>query len=88
PFLKPFWRVRVGLPARVVHPGLALRRIDLPTLIIQPEKDTRVPASEGERLALASPRGEMVVIPGAGHTDVLQHPGLGELVREFVARVV
>lgn len=86
PFLKPFWRARVGLPARRLHPGRRLRGITVPTLVIQPAEDSRVPPHEGERLARAS-RTAVALIPGAGHTDILEHPKVGELLREFAARV-
>lgn len=86
PLLKPFWRVRVGLPERVLHPGRNLERVKLPTLIIQPENDLRVPLSDGERLARAS-GGRLAVVPGAGHADVLQHPLTGELMRAFMTGV-
>lgn len=86
PLLRPFWRVRVGLPERRLHPGLALSRISLPTLVIQPEVDTRVPPTEGARLASTAGT-TMKLVSGAGHTDVLQHTATAALVREFAAEI-
>lgn len=83
PFLRPFWRVRIGLPWRELHPGLALQRTSVPTLVIQPENDTRVPLDDGRRLAAAS--GSVVaLVEGAAHSDILQHPRTGELIGEFL----
>lgn len=83
PLLRPFWRLRVGQPARRLHPGHALEALAVPTLVIQPEMDTRVPPTEGVRLATAA-RTVVSMVPGAGHTDVLQHPRTAELCLEFV----
>ncbi|MDT8340128.1 MAG: alpha/beta fold hydrolase [Longimicrobiales bacterium] len=84
PLLKPFWRVRVGVPARTVHPGRALTGLALRTLVIQPERDTRVPPRDGERLARAAGT-EAMLVAGADHTDVLTSPQVAELLRDFVA---
>lgn len=86
PLLRPFWRIRVGVPERKVHPGRALARVGIPVLVVQPELDTRVPVSDGRRLAAVAGT-PMALVAGARHTDVLQHPELGRLVREFVTRV-
>lgn len=86
PFTRPFFRWRIGLPDRVLNPARALPRLDIPVLVIQPGDDTRVPPSEGERLARLS-GSEMVLIPGAGHTEVVDHPETGRALRAFLAGV-
>lgn len=84
PLLRPFWRLRVGQPARRLHPGLALEKLAVPTLVIQPAADTRVPPEEGTRLASAAGLA-VSIVPGAGHTNVLQHPRTAELCLDFTA---
>lgn len=86
PLTRPFFRLRIGLPGRALDPGLALPRLHIPVLVIQPGADTRVPPTEGERLARLS-GSEMVLIPGAGHTDVLDHPETGRALRDFLTRI-
>lgn len=42
-----------------------------PTLVVHGEADEVVPFEMGKRVAKALPRGELVPVPGAHHTDVL-----------------
>jgi alpha-beta hydrolase superfamily lysophospholipase len=81
--LRPFWRLRVGVPEEEIHPGKAAARLRIPMRVVQPEHDTRVVPEEG--VALAQAVGvPLVTIRGAGHTDVLQSPRLGEEIVRFL----
>ena len=84
PLLRPFWRIRVGVPEGDIHPGKAVERLRIPIRVVHPDHDTRVVPSEGVALAKAAGV-EMVSIQGAGHTDVLERPQLGEEVRRFLS---
>jgi pimeloyl-ACP methyl ester carboxylesterase len=82
--MRPFWRLRVGVPEREIHPGKAAARLRIPMRVVHPDQDVRVVPEEG--VALAEAAGvELVNIPGAGHTDVLEDPRLGEEVTRFLA---
>ena len=79
--LRPFlWR-RVGLPFAALTPVLRIRELRLPLLLLQPEHDQRVTRAHAERLAEAAGR-PYVLVRGAEHTDVLEHP---ETVRRVLA---
>lgn len=55
-----------------LRPGLP--GIAIPTLIVQGELDTSRPPSLGEEMAALIPGAELHVIPGAGHTPMLEYP--------------
>lgn len=42
--------------------------VKVPTLVARGERDVIVPQGWAERVAGLLPRGELVVVPGAGHT--------------------
>lgn len=83
PLMRPFWRLRVGVPEGEIHPGRAAERLRIPFRIVHPDQDTRVVLAEGEALAQAAGV-ELRSIPGAGHTDVLERPELGEEIARFL----
>jgi len=83
PLMKPFWRLRVGVPERDIHPGKAAERVRIPLKVVHPELDSRVVQEEGEALA-RSAGVELVTIPSAGHTDVLGRPELGDEIVAFL----
>jgi alpha-beta hydrolase superfamily lysophospholipase len=83
PMLRPFWRLRVGVPEAEIHPGKAAERLRIPMRVVHPEHDTRVVPEEGVALAQAAGV-PLVTIPDAGHTDVLQKPRLGEEIVRFL----
>jgi fermentation-respiration switch protein FrsA (DUF1100 family) len=53
--------------------GDKIKTVSLPTLVIHAEKDRLIPASEGRALydLSGSTRKRLVIIPGAGHNDVM-----------------
>lgn len=84
PLSRPFFRLHIGLPERELSPARALPRLRLPVLVVQAGDDTRVPPSEGRRLAELAGT-EMTLVPGAGHTDILEHPETAAALRSFLA---
>lgn len=86
PLLRPFWRMRIGVPEREIHPGKAAERLRIPFRVVHPENDTRVVPAEGEALAQAAGVA-LVRIEGAGHTDVLDRPETAEEIVRFLREV-
>lgn len=84
PMTRPFFRLRVGLPERDLSPARVLPELDIPVCVIQPAEDTRVPPSEGRRLAELAGTG-MHLVEGAGHTSILENDRAGAILGEFVA---
>lgn len=86
PLTRPFFRLRVGLPERVLSPARVLPQLDVPVCVIQPAEDTRVPPSEGRRMAELAGT-PLHLVQGAAHTSVLEHPETHEILRAFLGRV-
>ncbi len=71
--------------------GLDLRpdlpRIGLPALVIHGDADPLVPLAAAETWAAALPRGELAVIPGAGHVPIMTRPqAVVDAIHRFLAR--
>ncbi len=69
-YLQPFFRpVNQRFTASVAaYDALAeLRRLDVPVLIVQGDKDVQVSVQDAEALAAAKPAARMILIPGANH---------------------
>jgi hypothetical protein len=72
---------RVGIPVRrhaipqawARFNVMAVAQVTIPVLLIHGERDMLIPLADGEALLEACPsvRKELVVIPGAGHNDIL-----------------
>jgi alpha-beta hydrolase superfamily lysophospholipase len=82
--LRPFWWRRIGGSFRPHVPARRIPELRVPLLIIQPENDQRVGRDHAERLASAAGV-PYQLIPGRGHTDVLEAPMTTRLIEEFVA---
>lgn len=66
-----------------------LRRFDRPVLVIAGEEDEIVPRPESEAMAEAAPKGELVVVPGAGHLTPLEAPAVTDAaLLDFLRRVI
>lgn len=61
----------------------ALRRLDVPTLIIHGTKDEMIPIAHGKKLAAAIPGAETIWLEGVGH--IFPPPHLSELTGEIIA---
>lgn len=81
---RPFFWRKIGSTFRDFTPSRRIREIDVPLLMLQPEHDTRVVREHADKLAAAAGQ-PYVLIEGAEHTDVLEHPKTLELIEEFVA---
>ncbi|MEX2467349.1 MAG: alpha/beta fold hydrolase [Gemmatimonadota bacterium] len=82
---RPFFWRRVGSTFRELTPSRRIREVTVPLLMLQPEHDTRVVRDHADRLSAAAGQ-PYVLIEGAEHTDVLEHPLTVALVAEFASR--
>lgn len=66
-----------------------LRRVDVPVLVVQGDRDTQVTPADAEVLRAAAPRGELAVLAGANHLFKAQDLAgrVGELALEADPRV-
>ena len=63
-----------------------LSSFTFPSLIVLGELDAFIPASLGEAMKQLMPRGQLALIPKAGHMPPLEQPeALNEVVRQFMA---
>ena len=83
---RPFFWRRVGSTFRELTPTRRIGELKLPLLMLQPEHDTRVVRDHADRLSAAAGQ-PYVLIEGAEHTDVLEHPRTTELLVEFASRL-
>lgn len=84
--LRPFWRIRVGVPWKALDPQLRAKDLEVPFLVLHGEEDESVSASHAHRLAGAGGV-EPKIFPGQGHTDVLESPDLHREVIGFLAKL-
>lgn len=82
--LRPFWWRRLGGTFGPHTPVRRIREIDVPLLLIQPEHDERVTREHAEQLSAAAGV-PYHLIPGRGHTNVLEAGMTIELVEDFLA---
>jgi pimeloyl-ACP methyl ester carboxylesterase len=81
--LSPFWRWRAGLPWRTLDPQRRASEMRVPFLVLHGEEDESVPVKHAYLLAQAGgvePR----ILPGEGHTDILESPALHRPIFEFL----
>lgn len=65
-------RWRYGLDFRAVSPAEAVRRAQVPILLIHGSEDSNIPAQHSATIAAANPRRvQLWLIPGGRHTDAL-----------------
>lgn len=66
-----------------------LRRVEVPVLIVQGDRDTEVPPGDAEVLRAAAARGEVVILPGANHLfkEAELANRIGELALDMDPRV-
>jgi pimeloyl-ACP methyl ester carboxylesterase len=82
--LRPFWWWRLGGTFRPHSPARRIGSLNLPVLIIQPERDQRVQRRHAELLSEAAGV-PFHLVPGSEHTSVLAAPMTTHLVLDFVA---
>lgn len=81
--MSPFWRFRAGVPWKDLDPQLQARALPVPYLVLHGDEDQSVPADHARRLAGAGGV-EARILPGRGHTDLLEAPDLHEAVVGFL----
>jgi len=75
---------RIGFRFREVAPEVRIARARARFLLIHGERDTVVPVSHGRRLAAAAgERARLWILPGRGHSDPHEEPGVLEGIRNF-----
>lgn len=85
PLIVPILWMKAGGNRDELVPERRMADITVPSIVIHPEHDKRVPLRHARRLAdLAGC--ELRVVPDAGHVDILQHRGLHEAVVEFLGK--
>lgn len=74
-----------GMMERPDSRGL-LAELDLPALVLVGAEDTLTPPDEAQAMVDALPRGQLVVVPDAGHTPTLEQPAeAGSALAAFLA---
>jgi pimeloyl-ACP methyl ester carboxylesterase len=67
------------------------RRLACPLVVLHPALDQVCPLSDGRAIAAAAPSGELVVIEGAGHTNLWTDPAFAQsctgAIHEFLGRL-
>jgi pimeloyl-ACP methyl ester carboxylesterase len=84
--LKPFWRLRAGVPWQTLDPVARVGEVSVPLFILHGAKDESVPPEHAFLLG----RGggvEPRILQGEGHTDLLESPILHEELEEFFSGV-
>ncbi len=85
PLIVPILWMRAGGNRDELVPERRMAAVTVPSIVIHPEHDKRVPLRHARLLADLADC-ELRIIPGAGHVDILQHPGLHEAVVEFLGK--
>jgi len=81
--LKPFWRYRAGVPWKTLDPRRKASEMAVPFLILHGGEDESVPVRHAHLLAEACGV-EPLILPGEGHTDLLESTQVHEVVAEFL----
>ena len=81
--LRPFWRVRAGVPWKTLDPLQRVRELGAPLLVIHGEEDESVPVEQARLLAEAGGV-EPLILVNQGHTDLLESPELHRDLVEFL----
>ncbi|GMR11837.1 MAG: hypothetical protein BMS9Abin29_0022 [Gemmatimonadota bacterium] len=83
PLIVPILWMKAGGNRAELVPERRMALVTVPSIVIHPEHDKRVPRRHARRLAdLAGC--ELRIVPDAGHVDILQHPGMHAAVVEFL----
>lgn len=80
----PSWRLRARESFRYLDPEARARELagTIPMVIVQGDRDTRVPPSDAARLSAATGV-PVVTVQGAAHRDVLVHPDVHAEILRF-----
>lgn len=62
--------------------------LDLPVLIVHGEHDATIPVAEAHALAAVAQDAELVIVPGAGHSDLRAIPAISAAVADLLTRRV
>jgi uncharacterized protein len=85
-YYKPFIRMRLAPSLQAIDNTEAAAQVRAPTLMLTGELDTATPPALAMKVfdALAAPRKQFVLAPGAGHEDVLSQPGTAAALCTFL----
>jgi pimeloyl-ACP methyl ester carboxylesterase len=85
PLIVPILWMKAGGNRDELVPERRMADVTVPSIVIHPEYDKRVPRRHARRLAdLAGC--ELRIVPDSGHVDILKHPGMHEAVVEFLGK--
>lgn len=87
-----------GLPLRLIEhlvgrrftsfaPLAVIQALDLPLVIVHGQDDATIPVEDARQLARAAPQAELVVVPGAGHSDAAVVSALRLPLRRLLERL-
>ena len=63
------------------------RQVSCPVVVIHGDADSICPVEDGRTIASAAPSGELLVLPGAGHTDLTRHESWPAAIERALAMV-
>ncbi len=64
-----------------------IQTLDLPLVIVHGQDDATIPVEDARQLARAAPHAELVVVPGAGHSDTAVVAALRIPLRQLLERL-
>ncbi len=84
--LRPFWRRLAGMPFEPLTPLRRIDEVDVPLLLLQGDRDQRVPFDHLSRFQQAT-AATAVRVEDAGHSDLLDHPETHAALLDFLGWV-
>lgn len=76
----------IGMGFAAFAPVTTLPTLTMPVLLIHGELDQVVPVTDAHQLAAVASTAHLLIVPGAGHSDIEGVAAVSATVREFVAR--
>lgn len=76
----------IGHRFRAFAPIRVLPQLDLPVLIVHGEDDTTIPVEGAYALAAVAQDAELLIVPGAGHSELKAIPAVSTAVADLLTR--
>ncbi len=81
--IKIIWRKLAGVALETISPVDQIGEIGVPLLLIHGDEDKVISCGEFEKLSTSATNAEKLLIKGAGHSELYQHPEFRKQVTEF-----